>query len=257
MWGAQNVVPAHQMGKPRHPEVQNLPNGPTAEVSTISGSSALPIPQTSLWIRQVLYCGRYHTYDLVCSRPRQKGAKWSVFQPTRGSQFTGGEKQYTRKQVNRKYVREPNGKQSSGIRAKGLAGGRNGWSGGRRPFWAHLWMIMATHSSTLAWRFPWTEEPGGLQSMGSPRARPNWVTKFNFLDDRKGQVLQGPGKKGFSAARTGRAKCLRLGCAGGVVRWPALRMPAGQVECDLGRRARQGPGLIALRSHREMGRLQT
>ena len=28
---------------------------------------------------------------------------------------------------------------------------------------------MATHSSILAWRIPWTEEPGGLQSMGSPR----------------------------------------------------------------------------------------
>ena len=26
---------------------------------------------------------------------------------------------------------------------------------------------MATHSSILAWEFPWTEEPGGLQSMGS------------------------------------------------------------------------------------------
>ena len=29
---------------------------------------------------------------------------------------------------------------------------------------------MATHASTLAWRIPWTEEPGGLQSMGSQRA---------------------------------------------------------------------------------------
>ena len=28
-----------------------------------------------------------------------------------------------------------------------------------------------THSSTLAWRIPWTEEPDGLQSMGSPRVR--------------------------------------------------------------------------------------
>ena len=28
---------------------------------------------------------------------------------------------------------------------------------------------MATHSSTLAWRIPWTEEPGGLKSMGSQR----------------------------------------------------------------------------------------
>ena len=30
---------------------------------------------------------------------------------------------------------------------------------------------MATHSSTLAWRIPWTEEPGGLQFMGSQRVR--------------------------------------------------------------------------------------
>ena len=30
---------------------------------------------------------------------------------------------------------------------------------------------MATHFSTLAWRIPWTEEPGGLQSMGSQRVR--------------------------------------------------------------------------------------
>ena len=30
---------------------------------------------------------------------------------------------------------------------------------------------MATHSSTLAWKMPWTEEPGGLQSMGSQRVR--------------------------------------------------------------------------------------
>ena len=29
---------------------------------------------------------------------------------------------------------------------------------------------MATHSSILAWRIPWSEEPGGLQSMGSQRA---------------------------------------------------------------------------------------
>jgi len=29
---------------------------------------------------------------------------------------------------------------------------------------------MATHSSILAWRIPWTEEPGKLQSMGSQRA---------------------------------------------------------------------------------------
>ena len=32
---------------------------------------------------------------------------------------------------------------------------------------------MATHSSILAWELPWAEEPGGLQSMGSQRVRPN------------------------------------------------------------------------------------
>jgi len=30
---------------------------------------------------------------------------------------------------------------------------------------------MATHSNILAWRIPWTEDPGGLQSMGSQRIR--------------------------------------------------------------------------------------
>ena len=34
-----------------------------------------------------------------------------------------------------------------------------------------LEMGMATHSSILAWRIPWTEEPGGLQSMASQRVR--------------------------------------------------------------------------------------
>ena len=33
---------------------------------------------------------------------------------------------------------------------------------------------MATHSSILTWRIPWTEEPGGLQSMGSQRVGHNW-----------------------------------------------------------------------------------
>ena len=35
---------------------------------------------------------------------------------------------------------------------------------------------MAAHSSILAWRIPWTEEPGGLQSMGSQRVRHDRVT---------------------------------------------------------------------------------
>ena len=41
---------------------------------------------------------------------------------------------------------------------------------------------MATHSSILAWRIPWTEEPGGLQSMGSQRVRCDLVTKQQKLN---------------------------------------------------------------------------
>ena len=37
---------------------------------------------------------------------------------------------------------------------------------------------MATHSSILAWKIPWTEEPGGLQSMGSQKVRHDWVTNI-------------------------------------------------------------------------------
>ena len=39
---------------------------------------------------------------------------------------------------------------------------------------------MATHSSILAWRTPWTEEPGRLQSMGSQKVRHDWVTNTNW-----------------------------------------------------------------------------
>ena len=35
---------------------------------------------------------------------------------------------------------------------------------------------MATHSSILPWRIPWTEEPGGLQPVGSQRVRHDWVS---------------------------------------------------------------------------------
>ena len=44
---------------------------------------------------------------------------------------------------------------------------------------------MATHSSVLAWRIPWTEEPGGLQSMGLQRVRHYWVTNTLTTKIRK------------------------------------------------------------------------
>ena len=44
---------------------------------------------------------------------------------------------------------------------------------------------MAIHSSILGWRIPWTEKPGGLQSVGSQRVRHGWATNTHtdaFLD---------------------------------------------------------------------------
>ena len=39
---------------------------------------------------------------------------------------------------------------------------------------------MATHSSSLAWKIPWTEEPGRLQSMGSQRVGHDWATSLSL-----------------------------------------------------------------------------
>ena len=47
---------------------------------------------------------------------------------------------------------------------------------------------MVPHSSTLAWKIPWTEEPGRLWSMGSRRVGHDWVTSlslFTFMHSRR------------------------------------------------------------------------
>ena len=45
---------------------------------------------------------------------------------------------------------------------------------------------MATHSSTLAWKIPWMEEPGRLQSMGLLRVRQDWATSLSLSCIAKG-----------------------------------------------------------------------
>ena len=51
---------------------------------------------------------------------------------------------------------------------------------------------MAPHSSTLAWKIPWTEEPGGLQSMGSLRVGHDWATSLSLscIGEGNGNPLQ-------------------------------------------------------------------
>ena len=68
------------------------------------------------------------------------------------------------------------------------------WLSGKEPacqcweMWVQLlgWedpleKAMATHSSTLAWKIPWMEELGGLQSMGLLRVGHDWVTSLSFF----------------------------------------------------------------------------
>ena len=49
------------------------------------------------------------------------------------------------------------------------------WTCTKAGKWYHL------HSSTLAWKIPWTEEPGGLQSMGLLRVGHDWVTSLSLF----------------------------------------------------------------------------
>ena len=48
-------------------------------------------------------------------------------------------------------------------------------------FTSQYYIQMAPHSSTLAWKIPWTEEPGRLQSMGSLRVGHDWVTSLSLF----------------------------------------------------------------------------
>ena len=80
-------------------------------------------------------------------------------------------------------------KRKASLASQGFPGGSDGaysacnvgdwvWSLGQED---PLEKEMATHSSILAWRIPWTEEPGKLQSMGLQRVRHDWeMNTFTF-----------------------------------------------------------------------------
>ena len=70
----------------------------------------------------------------------------------------------------------------------GFPGGSDGKESAwqcKRP-WFYPWEDplekgVATHSSILAWKIPWTQEPGGLQSMGSQRVRHSWAIEHTYV----------------------------------------------------------------------------
>ena len=62
------------------------------------------------------------------------------------------------------------------------------WPDNKLIWWLWNEKAMAPHSSTLAWKIPWTEEPGRLQSMGSLRVGHDWATSlslFTFMHWRR------------------------------------------------------------------------
>ena len=81
---------------------------------------------------------------------------------------------------------------------------------------------MATHSSTLAWKIPWMEEPGRLQSMGSRRVRHDWATSlslFTFMHWRRTWPLTPVFLPGESQGRRS-----LVGCVYGVAQsWTRLK----------------------------------
>ena len=82
----------------------------------------------------------------------------------------------------------------------------------------NLEKAMATHSSTLAWKIPWMEEPGGLQSMGSLRVGHDWVTSlslFTFMHWRRKWQPTPVFLPGESQGRQGLVGCRLWGCTVG------------------------------------------
>ena len=50
---------------------------------------------------------------------------------------------------------------------------------------------MATHSSIIAWKIPWTKEPGGLQSLGVKRVWHDWATEHTHVDSGRDCMQKG------------------------------------------------------------------
>ena len=74
---------------------------------------------------------------------------------------------------------------------------------------------MAPHSSALAWKIPWAEEPGGLQSLGSLRVRRDWATSlslFTFMHWRRKWQPTPVFLSGESQGWRSRVGCHLCGC---------------------------------------------
>ena len=133
---------------------------------------------------------------------------------------------------------------------------KNGIKFSTSLFWGGLWereteKAMAPHSSTLAWKIPWMEEPGGLQSMGSLGVRHNWATSLSSIGEGNGNPLQysyleNPRDRGawwaavygVAQSRTrlkrlsSSSSSMRENGASQVVQWQRICLPMQEMRCD-------------------------
>ena len=88
---------------------------------------------------------------------------------------------------------------------------------------------MAPHFSTLAWKIPWTEEPGRLQSMGSWRVRRDWATSlslFTFTHWRRKWQPTPVFLPGESQGQGSLVGCRLWGCTESDMTWSDLAAAA-------------------------------
>ena len=107
---------------------------------------------------------------------------------------------------------------------------------------------MAPHSSTLAWKIPWMEEPGRLQSMGSLRVRHDWATslsRFTFMHWRRKWQSTPVFLPGESQGRRSLVSCHLWG------RTESDTTEATQEQQDRGRRRFHRKDMAYSRSHRQ------
>ena len=79
---------------------------------------------------------------------------------------------------------------------------------------------MATHSNILAWKIPWTEKPGRLQSMGLQRVGHDRVTSHILHWNEKGRLLGPAGWKGRPCSDWLRGRSVKAqSCQVGLCMW--------------------------------------
>ena len=153
--------------------------------SSVNNLSAMQDTQ-ELWVRSL-------GWKKLWKRRWQPPPDYCLEKPMGSGAWQATVQRVSKSQTQPKWLSLPSGRQAqpyiwgfqsgSGAMVKNLlvnAGDTR--DAGLIPVWGlSLEESIATHSSTFAWRIPWTEEPGGLQSMGSQRIRHDWAQTHTHM----------------------------------------------------------------------------